>query len=610
MSRAFFALIVGWHFVGSVFSQTELDPNEGLIIVQNEPADFGPRWWSHLGKTYFVQCSVDLVTWTWCPEAIFTGGNNDGTGDGIFPSFPDVIHFDVSGTETFFLRLVSTPQTDSDPVAADFDGDKVGNGVETNINTHPLSFGDTDGDGISDDWETRWGLNPKNPIDGAVDTDGDEIINIFEYQAAGAEGTDPTDFYDGNWPTLEIISGNTQTAEPGTFSPVPLIVELKHGATPVNHGPIKLYVEDGSSGQISETNNGTGLATTLNLWTGTDGRVTVDHKNADTVTPNGDLPFSFINARVGSTAASGRSYNVRALFVEFTQVNYPYPNNTVGLHASEAIDNRIAGKSPSAALPVFAAGTDHNAAVYVRNTSSWCFDLRQQMTCISPWNEGPGSAGIFYPGTAITAQHVISARHVHLANGVIIRFITADNVVVERTIRGSADHPALDVSVHTLGSALPATITPCNVLPANYGDYLSYVGGGRPPVMMLDYEENALVYDLRELGVSANYIKPSFHADRVPFNQRIVSGDSGNPAFLIINDTLVLLSVAHLGTPSNDPTITTEGSFVTNANPTLNEMIVEADADATASRPDLPPINTGLQVQTIDLSGFSMFTPP
>lgn len=48
---------------------------------------------------------------------------------------------------------------------------------------------DTDGDGMSDAWETKWGFNPNDPSDAALDADGDGITNLAEFESGG----DPTD---------------------------------------------------------------------------------------------------------------------------------------------------------------------------------------------------------------------------------------------------------------------------------------------------------------------------------------------------------------------------------------------------------------------------------
>ncbi len=47
---------------------------------------------------------------------------------------------------------------------------------------------DTDGDGMPDAWEIRYGLNPHDPADGSKDLDGDGYTSVEEY----LNGTDPT----------------------------------------------------------------------------------------------------------------------------------------------------------------------------------------------------------------------------------------------------------------------------------------------------------------------------------------------------------------------------------------------------------------------------------
>ena len=52
---------------------------------------------------------------------------------------------------------------------------------------------DTDGDGMPDEWERKYGLNPFDPSDATQDMDGDGFTNLEEY-LAGTDPTDPTDF--------------------------------------------------------------------------------------------------------------------------------------------------------------------------------------------------------------------------------------------------------------------------------------------------------------------------------------------------------------------------------------------------------------------------------
>jgi|GEM_PF-1506689 len=77
----------------------------------------------------------------------------------------------------------------------DDDGDGLWNSEESaNHSQTALPFSDdsdSDDDGLPDDWEKRFplALNPRNPSDGAADSDGDGFTNFQEYHAS----TDPTD---------------------------------------------------------------------------------------------------------------------------------------------------------------------------------------------------------------------------------------------------------------------------------------------------------------------------------------------------------------------------------------------------------------------------------
>ena len=46
---------------------------------------------------------------------------------------------------------------------------------------------DSDGDGMPDAWERRFGFNPEDPASGWVDSDKDGYTNVEEY----LNGTDP-----------------------------------------------------------------------------------------------------------------------------------------------------------------------------------------------------------------------------------------------------------------------------------------------------------------------------------------------------------------------------------------------------------------------------------
>jgi hypothetical protein len=87
----------------------------------------------------------------------------------------------------------------------EFDSD-IPNQLFTPTKTLHLSFAaDTDGDGMSDEWELAHGLDPANPADAASDADGDGLPNVSEFRL----GTSPQDASSGLRITMTPSSDGT-----------------------------------------------------------------------------------------------------------------------------------------------------------------------------------------------------------------------------------------------------------------------------------------------------------------------------------------------------------------------------------------------------------------
>ena len=80
-------------------------------------------------------------------------------------------------------------------------------GVLRIIRINIFSFGDADGDGIPDDYETLFGLDPTDPVDAFEDQDGDGLSALEEYEAGTAPLLADTDG-DGISDSEELIEGN------------------------------------------------------------------------------------------------------------------------------------------------------------------------------------------------------------------------------------------------------------------------------------------------------------------------------------------------------------------------------------------------------------------
>ena len=123
-----------------------------------------------------------------------TGNNadDDDDNDGV----PDV-------NDVFPLDATESVDTDGDGVGNNVDTDDDNDGVNDDEDTFPLDPAETvdtdedgignnadtddDNDGMPDTWETENGLNPLDATDATLDSDGDGLTNLQEYQ----RDTDP-----------------------------------------------------------------------------------------------------------------------------------------------------------------------------------------------------------------------------------------------------------------------------------------------------------------------------------------------------------------------------------------------------------------------------------
>lgn len=284
--------------------------------------------------------------------------------------------------------------------------------------------------------------------------------------------------------------------------------------------------------------------------------------------------FSAINLTVNQTTGS-----VNSVFSN-------YVNGSLAKHCSDSVDTRLVNKNPSTAKNIFIT-QNHSTQTYVRNSDCWASDL--DLTCISPWNS---SGGATRAGTLISPRHIVFAGHFQINNGATIRFIDNDNNVVSRTMVTKLTHPAYsnfypDITVGVLDSDVPNSISFAKILPQNWINYLPNLSELYTlPCLVLDQEEKALISELKSLDTRARFSNPK-NSTRLLFYENIIMGDSGNPAFLIINNELVII------------TIWTYGGAGTGTS-----IVYHKDAMNTM----MSTLGGGYQLTEVDLSGFNYYS--
>jgi hypothetical protein len=230
--------------------------------------------------------------------------------------------------------------------------------------------------------------------------------------------------------------------------------------------------------------------------------------------------------------------------------NPPDNEGTLAYDLIAGLDGMLTGATSSTARPLYTT-QDHNNGAYIRNESNWAFSKVQAMTSISPWNS---DSAFQKAGILVSPRHVLFAKHFRPAQGSSIRFIQADNTVITRTLSGIIDLPTSgelypDITIAVLNSDVPSGISFAKVLPSGFQNKLpSSIQPVRIPCAATDQEEKLLTVDLATLpyqntGTEYCAMQVPTSSLRLAFNEGLVSGDSGNPAFWFIGSDLVLLTM-------------------------------------------------------------------
>jgi hypothetical protein len=245
--------------------------------------------------------------------------------------------------------------------------------------------------------------------------------------------------------------------------------------------------------------------------------------------------------------------------------------------ASYAVDSRIAGKNATTAKSIFTT-EDDATPTYVRNTDCWAYDL--DLTCNSVWNSAVGyPSGKTGSGTLITKRHIIFAAGSEIPEGSTIRFVTNDNVVVERGLVAIKRHPDYspyfpDLTIGVLDDDVPNTIKPCKLIDNSILKFLQQ-NIKNIPILSINQDRNALIYDGATITNSyTTYTEPLYdnnHTIRDQYFQPVITGDSGTPQFIIIEDELVLLSMFTFGG------LSPAGTSLTYQIQKINQLIFDLD---------------------------------
>ncbi len=448
---------------------------------------------------------------------------------------------------------MGTPDVGADEYASssdvDSDEDGLSNSSELQIHgTDPFRF-DSDSDGVSDGDEIAEGTDPLNDASVCFVLSG--LLSGDYPEAAGAK--------------LAIASTNDATVT--LYSPVLPIAgtnvtfAFSHlSVTNVSERLLCLFYDLDSDDVPDETEskqferfalNGheTHLTTAFHVLTAT------SDLDGDGIPDLWELVHGLSNTNSVDAFEDWDDDGLINLHEYWMACNPEVADGTNSLLAiiSQSVDSRLLGKDPASSLRFFQSYPALNVSRITNSltANSDCWAAELDFSCESPWNSVAQNRK---SGTLISPIHILLTKHhqnsTPLPLGSKFYFRNSEGQVFERILTGTNridSLPDTDLLVGMLDTPLPSSVSVAKILPPNYRNYLK--SGAGLPALSLDQESKILVSDIKNLhsGGGSNVVmvtnKRPVSPIRSPFYEVLVAGDSSNPKFLLIGDSLVLLSI-------------------------------------------------------------------
>lgn len=216
------------------------------------------------------------------------------------------------------------------------------------------------------------------------------------------------------------------------------------------------------------------------------------------------------------------------------------------------INERLEASDPDIGMTRFLGyPADAAESKFRPNPKFWARDI--DFSCASPWNS---SSGALRAGTLISRRHIVFAKHFPLAPKTRLLFVGADGCVCPVRLMEYRGIPGTDIVIGLLDVEVTPNIHPAKILPP---DAEKYIGTGEGlPVGIFTQQEKMYLAELNSLPTDGP--RWSHTRCRIPksplwcrFRGRLIGGDSGNPAFLILGNEAILLYCATGGWSTSGP---------------------------------------------------------
>ncbi|MCQ2395430.1 MAG: hypothetical protein MJ249_14200 [Kiritimatiellae bacterium] len=182
------------------------------------------------------------------------------------------------------------------------------------------------------------------------------------------------------------------------------------------------------------------------------------------------------------------------------------------------------------------------------NVKFWLKDV--DFSCVSPWSD---EAGTVRAGTLISKRHIIFAKHFPLWKGVRILFVDGEGDVCPCRVEATKPLEKCDIMIGSLDYEVTPNIHPAKILPE---DYAKWIGDGKGlPIVTFNQREQAFLSECRGIASNAVLNIASTNVNWKALGGKIVTGDSGNPAFLLVGNEPILLYCLFSGGVGHGPAV-------------------------------------------------------
>ena len=227
-------------------------------------------------------------------------------------------------------------------------------------------------------------------------------------------------------------------------------------------------------------------------------------------------------------------------------------------YATNSIAQRIAGADPAVCLSRFADYPPSKGRLgfprclwekpFPANEKFWLKGV--DFSCASPWSDESGSVRA---GTLISKRHIIFAKHFSLWKGCRVLFVDQQGEVCPCRVEATKALDKCDIMIGLLDYEVTPNIHPAKVLPE---DYEKWIGDGKGlSIVTFNQREQAFLSECR--GITSNGVSnaAATNAQWKALGGKIVVGDSGNPAFLLVGNEPILLYCLYSGGIGHGPAI-------------------------------------------------------